>query len=284
MSDEPVNPPEPEPEDGLENPSHIVEPTPEEIEAARLAAIAENDAAIDADVRRRTRRDFIVAGVAAAAGLGGWKWLTSRPREDGVQWPLRRMLNLNERLAGAYFSPSRLSPTYDPSRITRPARLNGGIGLESPVDLASWRLNIEGAASAVSLTLDDIRALPHREMITEFRCIEGWSTIAQWTGVRLADLMAKFPPPQPVRYVSLETPGRGYYVGLDVASAMHPQTLLAWALNGEPLTATHGAPLRLAIPIKYGVKNIKRIATIRWTNVRPPDFWAERGYDWYCGH
>jgi len=101
---------------------------------------------------------------------------------------------------------------------------------------------------------------------------------------RLADLMAKFPPPQPVRYVSLETPGRGYYVGLDLASAMHPQTLLAWALNGEPLTASHGAPLRLAIPIKYGVKNIKRIATIRWTNVRPPDFWAERGYDWYCGH
>ena len=278
MSDEAVNPPEPEPQ------PVVVEPTPEEIEAARLAAIAENDAAIDADVRRRTRRDFIVAGVAAAAGLGGWKWLTSRPREDGVQWPLRRMLSLNERIAGAYFSPNRLSPTYDPSRITRPARLNGGIGLEAPVDVASWRLNIEGAVSPVSLTLDDVRTLPHREMITEFRCIEGWSTIAQWTGVRLADLMAKFPPPQPVRYVSLETPGRGYYVGLDRASAMHPQTLLAWGLNGEPLTASHGAPLRLAIPIKYGVKNIKRIATIRWTNVRPPDFWAERGYDWYCGH
>ena len=77
---------------------------------------------------------------------------------------------------------------------------------------------------------------------------------------------------------------RGYYVGLDVASAMHPQTLLAWALNGEPLTWNHGAPLRLAIPIKYGVKNIKRIATIRWTNVRPTDYWGERGYDWYCGH
>src|SRR5437867_1607980 len=68
-------------EDGVENPSHIQEPTPEETEAARLAAIAENDAAVDAEVRRRTRRDFIVAGVAAAAGLGGWKWLTSRPTE-----------------------------------------------------------------------------------------------------------------------------------------------------------------------------------------------------------
>jgi DMSO/TMAO reductase YedYZ molybdopterin-dependent catalytic subunit len=259
----------------------IQEPTPEEIEAARIAA---NDAAVETELRKRTRRDFIVAGVAAAAGLGGWKWLTSRPAEDGVAWPLRRGLQFNERVAEAYFSPKRLSPTYDPARITRPARVNGGIGLEAPVDLAGWRLNIEGAASPVSLTMDDVRAFPHREMITEFRCIEGWSTINQWMGVRLADLMAKFPPPQPVRYVALETPGRGYYVGLELASAMHPQTLLAWALNGAPLTASHGAPLRLAIPIKYGVKNIKRIATIRYTNVRPADFWAERGYDWYCGH
>src|SRR5438874_8892512 len=112
-------------EHGVENPSHIVEPTPEEIEAARLAAIAENDAAVDAELRRRTRRDFIVAGVAAAAGLGGWKWLTSRPKEDGVPWPMRRALEMNERIAGADFSPRRLVPTYDPSRITRPARLNG---------------------------------------------------------------------------------------------------------------------------------------------------------------
>jgi DMSO/TMAO reductase YedYZ molybdopterin-dependent catalytic subunit len=268
----------------LESPPHIQEPTPEEIEAARLAAIAKNDADVDAEVRRRTRRDFIVAGVAAAAGLGGWKWLTSRPAEDGTPWPLRRALEMNERIAGAYFSSRRLSPTYDASRITRPARLNGGIGLDPNFDPASWRLSIEGAASPVSLTLDDLRALPHREMTTELRCIEGWSIIAHWTGVRLADLMAKFPPPQAVRYVALESPGRGYYVGLDAASAMHPQTLLAWALNGAPLSAPHGAPLRLAIPIKYGVKNLKRIATIRWTNVRPPDYWGERGYDWYCGH
>jgi DMSO/TMAO reductase YedYZ molybdopterin-dependent catalytic subunit len=253
------------------------QPTPEEIEAA-------NDAAIDTEVRRRTRRDFIVAGVAAAAGIGGWKWLTSRPMEDGVQWPLRRALEMNERLWSAVFSPNRLSPTFDPSRITRPARINGGIGLDANADTANWRLAIEGAASPIALTMDDLRALPHREMTTEFRCIEGWSTITHWTGVRLADLLAKFPPPAPVRYVSLETPGRGYYVGLDIASAMHPQTLLAWALNGEPLTWQHGAPLRLAIPIKYGVKNIKRIATVRWTNIRPPDYWAKQGYDWYCGH
>ena len=244
----------------------------------------DDDLLIDRELRRRTRRDFIVAGVAAAAGLGGWEWLNSRRKEDGIPWPLRRVLETNERIAGAYFSPRRLSPEYDASRITRPARLNGGIGLDQHADFSDWRLDIQGAAQPVSLTLDDIRALPRHEMTTEFRCIEGWSMVVHWTGARLADLMAKYPPPAPVRYVALETPARGYYVGLDVASAMHPQTLLAWALNGEPLTWNHGAPLRLAIPIKYGVKNIKRIATVRWTNIRPPDFWAEQGYDWYCGH
>ena len=81
----------------------------------------------------------------------------------------------------------------------------------------------------------------------------------------------------------METPDRGYYVGLDMESALHPQTLLAYELYGAPLTWPHGAPLRLAIPVKYGVKNIKRIGAIRYTNVRPADFWAEQGYDWYAG-
>src|SRR5689334_4581576 len=106
--------------------------------------IDDNDLTIDRELRRRTRRDFIVAGVAAAAGIGGWKWLTSRPKEDGIPWPLRRALNMNERIAGAYFSPKRLSPTYDPSRITRPARLNGGIGLDQHADFSGWHLTIEG--------------------------------------------------------------------------------------------------------------------------------------------
>jgi DMSO/TMAO reductase YedYZ molybdopterin-dependent catalytic subunit len=121
-------------------------------------------------------------------------------------------------------------------------------------------------------------------MITELRCIEGWSTIVQWKGARLADLMARFPPTSDAEFVSLETPDRGYYVGLELESALHPQTLLAWEMNGAPLPLLHGAPLRLAIPVKYGIKNLKRIGTIRYSKARPADFWAERGYDWYAGH
>jgi DMSO/TMAO reductase YedYZ molybdopterin-dependent catalytic subunit len=115
-------------------------------------------------------------------------------------------------------------------------------------------------------------------------------------GARFADFAAKYRPAtapisadddesrRPVSYVSLETPDSGYYVGLDMASAMHPQTLLCYEMDGKPLPLEHGAPLRLVIPVKYGIKNIKRIGTIRFSDERPADDWAERGYDWYSGH
>src|SRR5207247_7513774 len=82
-------------------------------------------------------------------------------------------------------------------------------------------------------------------------------------------------------YVGMATPDGAYYVGLDVESMLHPQSLLAYEINGAPLTDEHGAPLRLVTPVKYGVKNLKRIGTIRYSRARPADYWAEEGYDWY---
>ena len=148
------------------------------------------------------------------------------------------------------------------------------------------------------LTMDDIRRLPRVEMTTELKCIEGWSTIVTWAGARLADFASTYQPAtrqgtapdvrnrpdELVRYVSLVTPDGGYYVGMDMESALHPQTLLCYEMNGQILSMEHGAPLRLVTPVKYGIKHIKRIGRISFTNKRPADFWAERGYDWYSGH
>ena len=150
----------------------------------------------------------------------------------------------------------------------------------------------------LALTLAEIKQLPRVEMVTQLKCIEGWSVIVRWAGARLADLIAKYPPltksgsdPDVMRrpddvvgYVSLETPDSEYYVGIDMESALHPQTLLCYEMNGQPLSLKHGAPLRLVIPVKYGIKNIKRIGKITYTDKRPADYWAERGYDWYSGH
>lgn len=283
---------------GTNDPQSLIEVAPslEEIAEQRRIAIAHNDDEIARDLSGRTRRGFLVAGVSAIAGVASWTWLRSRPKIGGIEWPLRRTLELNEGLSEAYFRTARLTPTFPRSAVT-PERINGGLGLNPAFDPSTWRLRIEGAAQPASLTLADIKALPRREMITEFRCIEGWSIVVQWAGARLADLMESIPPVDRhgrradlrdwkslPRYVSMETPDRGYYVGLDIQSAIHPQTLLAYEMNGRPLTWQHGAPLRLAIPVKYGVKNIKRIGTIRYTDLRPADYWAEQGYDWYAGH
>jgi len=84
-------------------------------------------------------------------------------------------------------------------------------------------------------------------------------------------------------YVGLMTPDKGYYVGIDMPSAIHPQTILAYEMNGKPLPPNHGKPLRWIIPVKYGIKNLKRIGSITFSNQRPPDYWAEQGYDYYSG-
>ena len=245
-------------------------------------AIAENDAAVQGELRRMSRRGFLTFGGGALAGYAAWKWLRLRPKEGGVEWPLRRGFQFDEKVAEAYFRPSRLTPTFPASAITK-ARINGGLGLTQNYDVASWRLQVLGGAQPLTLSIDDLQQLPKRTMITELRCIEGWSIVVKWAGVRLADLVAEARVPN-VRFAGMETPDRGYYVGLDMESAMHPQTLLAYAMNDRPLTWQHGSPLRLAIPVKYGVKNIKRVSMIRFTDVRPADFWAEQGYDWYLGH
>jgi DMSO/TMAO reductase YedYZ molybdopterin-dependent catalytic subunit len=235
------------------------------------------------ELERITRRGFFTVGVAALAGYGGYRWLRSRDRDGGLEWPFRRALDFNQSLGESFFSRTRRSPEFRRSDLTR-ARINGRLGLKGEVDPNAWRLLIAGAAAPVSLTLPEVMALPRYEMITELRCIEGWSIIVQWAGARLSDLVERFPPAVPAGYIGMETPDRGYYVGLDMESAMHPQTLLAWEMNGQPLTREHGAPLRLAIPVKYGIKNIKRIGVIRYAATRPADFWGERGYDWYAGH
>jgi len=257
------------------------------------------DRELDQRVAGLTRRGFVTMAVAAATGYSGWRWVDSRPPLGRLPGPLRRGHELNRALWERLFDPERTVPTYPMSRVQTPP-VNGRHGLGSDFDPEVWTLRVVGMAGglATRLTLAQVLSLPAVDLVTELRCIEGWSRIVHWTGVRFADFMAAYPPPtvdgsppdprrRPellVPYVGLETPGRVYYVGLDMASALHSQTLLAWAMNGERLTAGHGAPLRLVVPIKYGIKSIKRIGAIRYSRERPRDFWAERGYDWYSGH
>jgi DMSO/TMAO reductase YedYZ molybdopterin-dependent catalytic subunit len=232
-------------------------------------------------MRQLTRRSFLTGAAAAAAGLGGWTWLRTRPEEDGIPWPLRRVLRFNEGLARTAFRDGSEAPTF-PADVAEEPRVNGRYGLAQAPDPRSWRLRVQGPGGReLNLRLDDVLRLPRVEHVTELKCIEGWSTVVRWAGVRFRDFAEHYRLDAP--YVGLETPDREYYVGLDAPAALHPQTLLCHEMNGEPLTAGHGAPLRLVIPVKYGIKNLKQIGTIRFAEDRPADYWAERGYDWYAG-
>ena len=212
------------------------------------------------------RRAFLKFGIAGAAVVAGRRAaLSVSPHE----W--------NERVTRKLLGARRLTPTFAKALAKEP-RANGVVGLEDEVE-AAWKLRVEDSAGVRMLSLAQLQALPNVTMTTELMCVEGWSEIVSWRGTALSNIA----PVNAPEYVSLKTPDELYYVGLDLESALHPQTLLAWEMNGQPLTPEHGAPLRLVIPVKYGIKNIKRIGTIQFTAQRPKDYWHERGYDWYAG-
>ena len=194
------------------------------------------------------------------------------------------MLHFNEGLERAFYSGHRLAARFPESRV-QPIRTNGDVGLSQDYDPSQWQLAvIQGPGATRTVTLDEIKSLPRIEQVTQLNCIEGWSNVIHWTGARFCDFCATFAP-DAIRklYVSIETPSQEYYVGIDMPSALHPQTLLCYEMNGAPLAIENGAPLRLVIPTKYGNNNIKRIGTITYTDQRPADYWAEEGYDWYAG-
>jgi len=147
-------------------------------------------------MRHKSRRSFLGWGAGVVAGFGAFRWLTSRREIDGLPWPFRTALEVNEELAHDYFSAERLSPTFAPDRVG-PDRVNGDLGLDADVDVAAWKLRVEGLASEdgpLMLGLNGIQQLPRLEMIAEFKCIEGWSVVVRWAGTRFTDFMKAYPP------------------------------------------------------------------------------------------
>ena len=147
---------------------------------------------------------------------------------------------------------------------------------------------LQTSTPGLLLEMKDLLRLSAHDLVTEFKCVEGWSQVTHWRGIRMSDFLAAYPPARMAdgslpRYVYMETPNSEYYVGYDLNVCRHPQTLLVTEMSGEPLTQLHGAPLRLHTPTKYGYKQIKRIGLIAYTNAKPDDFWTKLGYDWYAG-
>lgn len=234
------------------------------------------------ELRRRSRRAFLTFGAGAMATVGGWRWLNARSHDDGIAWPLRRVLSAEDRLA-RLTSRSSARVAELPVADARPLRANGNIGLVDTEDPAGWSIEIEHGAQVIGqLTLARLTALPQHRQTVLHKCIEGWSTPVTWRGPRLRDavlLAAEEAGIDTTTWIGLSTVDRKYYVSLPHQAAMHPQALLALQLGDQPLTPAHGAPVRLALPTHYGVKSIKQVGRITFTDDEPSDYWAERGYD-----
>lgn len=238
-------------------------------------------------IMKKTVISFFFFFLFFGAGFLGWKWLRHQPATaDGTRAPLRKVLNANETVFRQLLSKKNLTKEYSVSEAANPARSNGNVGLQGGVDTTTWRMYvIKKNGDTLKIKLDDLKRLPKTDIVFNFKCIEGWSQITHWGGVKFADFMAAYGLNEEtgLKYVGLNTPDKEYYVGIDMPSALHPQTLLCYELNDKPLPANQGYPLRLIIPVKYGVKSIKRIGTIFFDNERPKDYWAEKGYDYFSG-
>jgi DMSO/TMAO reductase YedYZ molybdopterin-dependent catalytic subunit len=207
-------------------------------------------------------------------------------QDGGTPSTLRRSFMFNESLWTALTTPSRLS-VKKPKASGEP-RVNGDIGLTSSVNLQDYSVEIESGNQEMSLPLAAFKVLPKSDYATDFRCIEGWSEEVHYSGTRFSDFLkyydlGKKADGRYYAYVGLETPDHKYYVSIDMESMLHEQTVLAYQMNGQELSLENGAPIRLIIPVKYGIKSLKRIGKIYFSDERPPDYWAERGYDWYSG-
>jgi DMSO/TMAO reductase YedYZ molybdopterin-dependent catalytic subunit len=255
-------------------------------------------------LRYRTRRDFLLFGAGAVAALAGSRFLLPQDtlRRMGVhrnvnspakEWFLNEALRIDDDVAEALYSGNRRVPTYTKSQIT-PLKNNYNGATPDPGYISGWNLTIDGLDSGLSISLN-IRNLMARfsvhEQITRLVCVEGWSAIAWWAGFRFDDLLRAYPPMSQAKWarvessVNLDNSGNPdpYFMSIDLGTARHPQTLLATHFNGQPLTVDHGAPLRLLVPVKLGLKNVKAITRITYSAEEPRDYWAERGYSRYDG-
>lgn len=225
-----------------------------------------------------TRRK-LVGGFAAASLLAGC---------DGrhpVSAFLKSMLRFNEHFESLLFSPSRLAPEEPESALT-PERAFPSyfIADTMPFPPAGWSLKVGGMVARPGVfTLAQLKTMPRTDMRVRHHCVEGWSAVAAWHGLRLSELARAVGIDPRVRYAEFRSFDENYWSSWDLGSALHPQTLLAYGMNGHDLHPDHGAPVRVYSAVKLGYKNVKYLTEVTFLATRSGGYWEDQGYDWFAG-
>jgi DMSO/TMAO reductase YedYZ molybdopterin-dependent catalytic subunit len=250
------------------------------------------------------RRRLLLGGAALA--LSGCKVFDSATEGDSA---LRQLFGSHEgltRTAQRAVIGDRLAPEFSEADIRQGQRPNGSVNPDgaayrqmAETAFHDYRLTVTGLVETpMTLSLADLTAMPSRTQITRHDCVEGWSCIAKWQGVLLGTVLNAARPKLTARYAvfhcfdAIERSLSGevfYYESIDLIDAFHPQTILAYAMNGAPLPVANGAPLRLRVERQLGYKMAKYVHTIELTDSLGAlgsgkgSYWADRGYEWYAG-
>ena len=205
--------------------------------------------------------------------------------DETVQKVLMGMSRWNDGVQAALFDPKRLAPTYPESAITKPFPFNAYYGEDEirTVDGASYKLELAGLIrDKAPWTLEQLNALPQESQVTRHICVEGWSAIGKWGGVRFSTFLERIGADLGAKYIGFKC-ADDYYTSIDMATALHPQTLLTLTYADKTLPPAYGFPMKLRIPTKLGFKNPKYIMAMFVTNMYPGGYWEDKGYNWFGG-
>jgi DMSO/TMAO reductase YedYZ molybdopterin-dependent catalytic subunit len=240
------------------------------------------------------------AGALLLAGCEGF--VNRLHQNEKVLSVLESVEGGNRRLLRFLAGKNRLAQEFSEREISRYFKPNGNpppMTMEylanAAADWPGWKLEVAGSVEeSQSLALRDLKQMPSRTQITRHDCVEGWSAIAKWKGVPLAEIISRARPKPEARYVifhcmDTDSQGNAYYESIDVDDALHPQTILAYEMNGKPLPIEHGAPLRLRVETQLGykmakyVQRIEFVASVREIGRGKGGYWEDQGYEWYAG-
>ena len=240
--------------------------------------MAEHPAVRDLERRHFLRQSLSLGALTLLTGCD----VTDHDAVDGV---LRSISRWNDRVQAWLFHPDKLAPTFAESQIDHNFRFNAFYPeSKAPViDGATWRLRLVGKiADKRPWTLAQLTAMPQESQITRHVCVEGWSKIGKWGGVPLGRFLRQVGADTSAKYVGF-TCADGYSSSMDMATALHPQTIMALTFADQTLPRKFGYPMKIRVPTKLGFKNPKFIVAISVRDDNPGGYWEDRGYNWFSG-
>ena len=230
-----------------------------------------------------TRRRFISGG----ASLGALTLLTGCDVTDqfSAEAMLKQVSKFNDGVQALIFNPNAMAPTFPESAITKPFPFNAYYDLDDAptVDGKSWKLEVRGLVeNKKSWTLEELYQLPQVKQVTRHICVEGWSAIGSWTGVRLSEFLKRIDADLTSKYVYFIC-AEGYANTIDMPTALHPQTQMTFKFADQILPRKYGFPMKIRIPTKLGFKNPKHVVAMAVTNDDNGGYWENQGYNWFSG-